>query len=428
MAKKSTKNAGGTAVLEVETAGNTLMIPLDSITLNQEIAAREGEPDSEKVGWLAENFVERHQAGHNHQLQPAIVRSADGEKFELVDGRHRWEGCKAAAAADSDYNYPLWAIVVRVDDEQGLIDAIQTNEFRIEPNDFDRAASIEKLIALGKSQVECATIFGLSEASVSQIRKVGKLEKKYRKAIENGDLERDAAILIAALPVDDAARNEIFDEAMRHKQRFESMATSIENRKAKAEADTKIAEAKARAEEAKTLAKAKDAERKAKADEAKEIEKTAAKTKDVDALIEIRKQSGGIMEEAKKLEDEAKKLEKDAEKATKEVEKAKAAKEQLKEKLAAKPKVTQEDVKSVAKDKGVKGVSATPKTKKQFEVEIEAMASDQDDPMPEACGELIGVIEAYLDGDKSAKSLRNAFILYCKTDEQLEAARTKKKK
>jgi transposase len=81
-------------------------------------------------------------------------------------------------------------------------------ECREATDTFDRADAMQKLVDKGKKHVEIAEIYGLSEGTVTQTLKAGKLEKKYREAVRNGDLEQDAAIFLADLPTSDSQRTE----------------------------------------------------------------------------------------------------------------------------------------------------------------------------------------------------------------------------
>lgn len=431
--KKVSAISAPAPVAEVEAAGTVVYIPLNRVTRNAAIAAREGEPDPDKVASFAENFVERRSSGQEHQLSPVLARmvETDGvETYELIDGVHRFEACKVAATASGE-DFMLLARVVPADDENSLINAIQSNEFRADPNDFDRAAGIAKLMALGKTQAQCATIYGLSEASISQALRVGKLEEKYRIAIANGDLERDAAIFIANLEGDAAAKNEVFEEAIRHKQRFAEMEARIDAKRQRREADERVDDAKQKLETSQEEAKAKQTERKALEKDLKEIQASAAKTKDVNELTSIRQKQTAMEDQVRELAALELKHAKEAEEAAKAVEKAKAAKAAIKEQAeVAKKAATKEDAASAANLLGVPGKGGkpvkSPKTKQALVNEMSAMAEDKDSPLPSAVVMLMGRIQAYLDGDDSSVTLRNSFVVACKTDEQYAAAKAAK--
>lgn len=432
--KKVVKAAPPEPSGDIQSAGSVIYIPLSRVTRNAAIAAREGEPDAEKVMSFAENFVERRTSGQDHQISPALVRAvndeAGNELYELIDGVHRFEACKVATQASGE-DFMLLARAIPADDENSLINAIQSNEFRADANDFDRAAGIMKLMALGKSQAQCATIYGLSEASISQALRVGKLDKKYRIAIENGDLERDAAIFIANLEGDETSKAEVFEEAIRHKQRFVEMEAKIDAKRQKREADERIEEAKQKKEEAEEEVKAKSTERKALEKELKEVNASASKTKQVDELIAIRTKQSALETQVKELAAQELKHQAEVDKAAKAVEKAKADKEAVKEQAAiAKRAATQEDAKAAAQALGAKGKGGkpvvAPKTKQMLYNELEAMGKDEDNPVPESVKILIGKLQAFMDGEDSAQVLRNAFLLVCKSDEQMAAAKAAK--
>jgi hypothetical protein len=227
---------------------------------------------------------------------------------------------------------------------------------------FERANAMQKLVDLGKKQVEVAAIFGLSEGTVTQALKAGKLEEKYVKAVRDGDLEQDAAILLANLPTSDAQRTEIFEGCIRHRQRFIDIMAKREFRifKEKIAADFEAAKAKADEAFGKDWAKAQKGLVQAKV----RYEKLAAQAPPA----------------------------------------------------SQKAKATAEDVREVAKGKGVKGVNLSPRSKDQLFVWFEAMGENEKNPLPKSAGGLIGKIEEYLDGDVSEMQLESAFRKCCVPD------------
>jgi hypothetical protein len=181
--------------------------------------------------------------------------------------------------------------------------------------------TMQKLADEGKTQDEIAKIFSCCQGTVAQTLKAGKLEKKYKEAVCNGDLERDAAIVLANLPTSDSLRTEIFEKCISYRQRFTDIMAKREYRKSK--------------------------------------KQVAAK-------------------------------------------KARAA--------------TCEDVREIAKGKGVKGVNLSPRNKDQLIVWFEVMAENEKNPLPKSASDLIRSIEAYLDSDVGEIQLESAFRKCCVPD------------
>jgi len=386
---------------------------------NPAIMARVGEPDSEKVQMFAESFVQRRDSGLHHQIQPGVVRVTEAkgkEIVELIVGNHRATGMDALnrTLGKKDDPYLFSAVVVPANDEQALETAVVENECKVNSTVFDRAEAMNKLLDLGVKQVRIAALFNVSEASVSQTLAAGKLDKKTKAMVLNGDLETDAAILAANLPVDDNKRAQILEEAIRHRTRYDEIEASVSARKAKEEAAKEVEAAKSKVGEVK--AKAKDL--KSKMDEqakaVAELEKLTAKTKDVKEIDGLRKKIEESRTSLKIQEGEHKKLVKEQEKAEKLVEKAKAAKETVA--TPPKKKTTQEDVKTAAANAGVEGQKRAKWTAKDLVLFIEAWGHDKQDPMPTSVSRLVGKIEARIDGEISDNELKKSFKVNCLKD------------
>jgi hypothetical protein len=227
---------------------------------------------------------------------------------------------------------------------------------------FERADAMQKLVDLGKKQGEVAAIFGLSEGTVTQTLKARDLEGKYKKAVSDGDWERDAAIVLANLDTSDSLRTEIFEECIRHRQHFADIMAKRDSRRLK---EKLVADFE------------------------------AAKAKVADALGKVRTKARKELAQAKKRKDELADQSPHASK---------------------KAKVTAEDVREVAKGKGVKGINLSPRTKDQLVVLFEAMGENEKNPLPKSASDLILEIEAYLDSDVSGTQLESAFHKYCVPD------------
>jgi hypothetical protein len=237
-------------------------------------------------------------------------------------------------------------------------------EYREETDIFDRADAMQKLVDEGKTQDEIAEIFPFCQGTVAQTLKAGKLPKKYKEAVRNGDLERDAAILLADLPTTDSQRREIFEGCIRHRQRFVDIMAKRRFRKLKEKvsADFEAAKAKAAAAVGKDWTKAQR------------------------ELALARKGKENLLAQAPPA--------------------------------SKKAKATPEDVREVAIGMGVEDVEPSPRKVDQLLVLFEVMGENETNSLPKSksVGFLIGKIEAYLDGDVSERQLESAFLKYCVPD------------
>lgn len=319
----------------------------ESVVVAPELRARKGPPDPANVQRIAESIAA------NGQLQPGVVREEDG-KFSLVIGEHRLEACKLlnGMLAAGDEPFKFYAVAVKANDEKALIDAIVENEFRVATDVFDRCVSMQRLTDMGKSQSEVAKIFDVSEATVTQTLKAGKLPVKYQKMVKNGDMTQDAALLIADIE-DKTLQAEVAEAALAYAQQMAELEDRAEKRR----------------------------QEKAAAAEAAAAEKAAAEA-------EAR---------GEKAPAPAKK-------------KASAKKEPPKK---SKPKVTKEAVKAGKKQKGLSN-EPVPVSKSKFIATMEALGEDPE--IPQSARDLMGRIEGYLDGEYTVTQLANSFKRNCIAD------------
>lgn len=355
------------------------------IEINQETRVRKGPVDMDHVQRLAESI------GQFGQRVPIIVRE-QGDKTVLEAGEHRLGAVKLYNSLLGPDEEPLKidAIVVKHDDTAGMIGAIIENALRKETTVFDQGDAMAKLIKAGKKQVEVAQIFGVSEGTVSQRLTLAEAPKKLQKMVEDGDMEADAAIFIAKLPVDDKLRQEVIEESIRHRNTMDEMESKYD---AKREEQEAVAQAKAKADE------------------------EAAKLKELQA--EYKEQCKAAKAEGKEQPKPSKALTEALKK--KELSPSqKAAFENVKRSSKAdkaKRKTSVEDAKRAAKAKGAaKPDTPTPLSRKQLAVILEALATDEKNPLPESARNLIARIQQRMDDECTDAQLRNSFIKFCYPD------------
>lgn len=208
---------------------------LDPTIVSREpsIAARI-ELDKENVAEIARTFVVRRENNQVHQIQAGVVRSKDN-KFQIIDGAHRWAACIEANAALGKDEEPFLfhAVVVKEGDSDALVTAIMANEKRKNSNIFDRADGMARLMdktIMGKdvkSQDEIAVIYGVDKSTVSRTLSAGKLPAKLRKMVLNGDIEEDAALLLGSTESVEL-RAEILEKARAESDFLAEMSDRIE--------------------------------------------------------------------------------------------------------------------------------------------------------------------------------------------------------
>lgn len=318
----------------------------------------------------------------NGQQVPGIVTDNGDGTYTLNDGEHRLEAIKLinSTIGDNEKPYEFQAVVTKANDKQAVVNAIIGNTHK-PMNIFDLGDACQKLLDLGMKQVEIASKLGKSEATISQALAARKVSKKVQKMVLDGDLEQDAAILIADTE-DKALQQEIIEEAIRHRTRLEDYEKRKMVKELKKEAEATAEEAKAAKERARE-----------------------ASIK----LTELKKKGDDVKPETlKAAEKELKTAQKEAERLIAEVEKKKEAAASAK---PSKKKISTEDVKEA---KAAKGVSKEPvkRSLKKLFATFEAFSKDQ--ACTPAMKILMGRIEGFCDGDYNEKQLFNSFVNNCK--------------
>ena len=195
-----------------------------TIVFNPTISARKGEPDPAKVDKLANNFVERREAGRAHQICPGIVRITESKKgkelVEVIAGRNRLAACVKLNSMLPEGGEPFLfsAIAVPSTDEQALLDAIDENEFRTATNALDKAAAIQRLLDRGNSQSKIAQHLQLSESLVSEILRCSKLPKGIQTKYEKGEITEGGIILLARYNKDKDLQTELLSIAEQERE------------------------------------------------------------------------------------------------------------------------------------------------------------------------------------------------------------------
>lgn len=135
-------------------------------------------------------------------LQPIRVRK-DGQYYVAVDGRGRILAAREANRRLQDEGNPLIkipAVLELGNDDHVLGVMISANEHRQDDTPMGRARKLQKLLARGYSDEECAVIFGVELQTIGTWKPLLDLDDSVQKAIDDGKLSAFAATPLAALP------------------------------------------------------------------------------------------------------------------------------------------------------------------------------------------------------------------------------------
>lgn len=134
-------------------------------------------------------------------LEPVGVRK-NGDKVEVVFGRQRvrWaREANARFAKDGRQAMNVPVVVRRGDDSEHLGVLISENEVRQDDGPLQKARKAQKYTALGKTNDEAATAFGVTGQCVRNWLALIDLDGAVQKAVENGTISASAASKFAGL-------------------------------------------------------------------------------------------------------------------------------------------------------------------------------------------------------------------------------------
>lgn len=127
-------------------------------------------------------------------IQPLCVRPADGDRFEVIDGRRRHQAiAKLVKAKTWKKDTAIPVLVRNEDDGEALETSLMANTVRLPMHAVDQFAVFARLSEQGKTDADIAARFGITERVVRQQKALGKLAPKIRDAWRKGTLDAAAA-------------------------------------------------------------------------------------------------------------------------------------------------------------------------------------------------------------------------------------------
>lgn len=127
-------------------------------------------------------------------IQPIIVRSINGGRFEIIAGERRWRASQLAGLKQ------IQALVREAPDQSVVAMALIENIQREELSPLEEAAALQRLITEFKlTHEKVAEAIGRSRAAVSNLLRLQELPTQIKKLLADGDLEMGHARALAAL-------------------------------------------------------------------------------------------------------------------------------------------------------------------------------------------------------------------------------------
>ncbi|MFZ1392020.1 MAG: ParB/RepB/Spo0J family partition protein [Dokdonella sp.] len=128
-------------------------------------------------------------------IEPIIVRSVAGGRFELIAGERRWRASQLAGLSE------IPALVRDIDDRAAIAIALIENIQREDLSPLEEAQSLARLIAEFKlTHQQAADAVGRSRAAVSNLLRLLDLPDEIRTLLEEGRLEMGHARALLTLP------------------------------------------------------------------------------------------------------------------------------------------------------------------------------------------------------------------------------------
>lgn len=128
-------------------------------------------------------------------VQPVVVRTRDGGRFEIIAGERRWRAAQLAGLVE------IPVIVRDVDDRTALELAIVENVQRADLNPLEEALGYEQLIAEhGYTQNDLGEIIGKSRSHVANSLRLLKLPEPVRDMLAEGSLSAGHARALVSTP------------------------------------------------------------------------------------------------------------------------------------------------------------------------------------------------------------------------------------
>lgn len=133
--------------------------------------------DEEALGQLADSI--RTQG----VVQPIVVRSTGGDRYEIVAGERRWRAAKLAGLKQ------IPAVIRTLDERGAMAVALVENIQRADLNPLEEAEALHKLIQeCGLTHEACAEAVGKSRAAVTNLLRLTELEPEVQQLLRDGQL------------------------------------------------------------------------------------------------------------------------------------------------------------------------------------------------------------------------------------------------
>lgn len=169
-----------------ESRGRLTSLPLDMIERGRYQPRRDFDPDSLRE--LAESIIAQ------GVIQPIVVRSLDGGRYEILAGERRWRACQQAGLSD------IPVVIREADEKAAMAIALIENIQRADLNPLEEASALQRLLGeFGLTHAQVAEAIGKSRATVTNLLRLLELNDDVKRALERSQLEMGHARALLGL-------------------------------------------------------------------------------------------------------------------------------------------------------------------------------------------------------------------------------------
>ena len=127
-------------------------------------------------------------------MQPIIVRSVGGGRFEIIAGERRWRAAQLAGLSE------VPTLVRDIPDDAALAMSLIENIQREDLNPLEEAAGVQRLIdEFGMTHEQAANAIGRSRSATTNLLRLLQLAEPVREQLVTGDLDMGHARALLAL-------------------------------------------------------------------------------------------------------------------------------------------------------------------------------------------------------------------------------------
>ncbi len=127
-------------------------------------------------------------------IQPIVVRTLQGGRYEILAGERRWRACQQAGLSE------IPVVIREADEKAAMAIALIENIQRADLNPLEEASALQRLLGeFGLTHAQVAEAIGKSRATVTNLLRLLELNDDVKRALERSQLEMGHARALLGL-------------------------------------------------------------------------------------------------------------------------------------------------------------------------------------------------------------------------------------